>query len=468
MTPMQRAWSLSAPTNPPVAIRLLEMLRHFDGHDAAANQWVLSILIFIWQQGGRDRPAPTPSLLLVNGLPGNQPDAHDPILSPLFASVNYDPTKPAYPDIDESSYDYRQMVEAIQCIQTFEQHLAVVPDGQAHCWHRSREKVYGDKSMVPFAQRYGQFGVVTPGNNFQIGSIVTEADVDTFLGCLPRKVLDPFHPLGVDGRRWVEKDTPLIGSVRIPDLAAWVPATLRKESPLLLAPYSSFPETPVPHVHELKELVCGMSLDKPTGIYPREIPFFRIDEPYQSLLRSRLRNFPLRYAHFILNTVDGLQAVLLRLLVWLRLQRIHEKPLGELFRHLQIRMLRAIVINLEFLTFWGPGIEVSRIKPQHWVKVLNTLRHHSGFLSRRDLQRKVRHLKQEELAYTLKRLEQEGLVRLDGKHACAVSTKDFITNLGRSPRFPAPPSLSKGWQPKNYFHKPRGSRKRGRPKTKAF
>jgi hypothetical protein len=467
-TILESCWAQQAPQDPPVVIRLLEMLRHFDDHDAAGCQWALSLLTCLWQAGGHNRPARTPSLFLVNGTPGMPEDTPDPILAPLFDAMSYDPAKPVYPNVDKASDDYRLMKEGIEWIEQFKSNGVPVLDSQAAWWERSRLAVFGDKRRVPFAQRlHPPFGVITPATNFQVASVTTTGDFKAFVGHLNSgdDALDPFRPRGVDGYQWLAKDTPLIGSIPVSAMdSTWLLPMLEQSSPLLLAPYGSFPETPLPYAAEFKELVSLFTLDvdAPYGQrpYPREAPILSSERyaPYEDRIQRRLRNLPLRYSQFVVNTIDGMRAVLLRLVGWLRRQHVAEAPWIELWQQLDIRALRGIAMGLDLLTFYGQGIEVPRVQPQQWAKVVNTVRDRSTPITRRDLQRAVSGLNKEELSFTLDCLEADGLVRLDGKHVCDIGLQEFVAMLGTHPGFPAPPPPLKHWKQSQYFRK--GSAKR--------
>ena len=453
MSPLLNAWKTTAPIDPPVAIRLLDIIRHLERHDAACCQWVLSLLIFLWQQTGHRCPGPIPSLLLVNGSVNPGPPEADSLLTPLFAAFNHDPGKPAYDAVDESSPAYGEMVNGHRWMVTFSENGARAPESQASIWEKARASVYGSDHIGAYLDRFHPlFGVITPPDHYRIFSVASLKGFTQFRSDLIDPNIDPFRPSGLNGAGHVLKVTPIIGSIPARAFSgAWVDQIATAASPLLLGPYTSTPAGLIPHQKEFQELVFMLG----TAFYLQSEPCTRQDWiplvegalPYEKVIRGYLRNLPGGYEYFVLNTWRLLSSISLSLLKLLRSQRVDDGPTGELVHQLGVRSARGIAMGLQLLSFRGIGLEISGVAHKRWHKLLEVLRSAAEVKQSRELQRAVGGINASQLAMALDALEKAGLVEVDGKYSRAVPLGDFMRRLGTEGDFPKPPKSPKHWKP---------------------
>lgn len=450
-------WRRDASVNPPVAIRMLETLRRLHDHDAAACQWALSLLVFLWQAGGpSNRPGPTPSLLLVNGASDGSENTVDPLLEPLFQAFNHDPFLPCYPQVDESSDDFTRLMELGQWQHTLAENGTIVSAAMAADWERARGALYGNHRLCGFVGRFHErFGVLTPEDGYRMFSIVTEGDFASFQNEAEIMNIDPFRPPGMFGFGARYQESAVIGSIPLTKSMEFTPALcIRLGFPLLLGPYSSLPTQPLPYQADIKSLVIlfRVALEHKVISFNRSSRVFRRPgvADYDAIIRRRLRRHHPNYEHFVLSTLRGFETIVDKLLEVLAIQRTPREPLEELGHHLMMRAARGIALGLKLVSYKGHGIEVPGIEQARWVKVLKLARGSSEPLTRRDLYRRWG-MNKATLGTVLNVLVGEGLVRLEGKYCLPVPLVEFVNDLASDSAFPPAPRPPKRWKSSKWF-----------------
>lgn len=448
------AWRQTAPLAPPVAPRLMEMFRHFEGHDSAASQFALVLLCFLWQEARENRPASTPSLLLVDASRAEGYAGGTDLLDPVFAAENHTPGRPAYPSINERHDSYRQLSEVLGWNVQYHAKGLPIPWFYKKRWFELVREVFGClyNRGGYYARKHPVFGVVTEADPWRPFSITTDLDFSAFREELVDPDGDPFRPDGPDGYRggFVAKHTPVLGSIALPAFqGAWLDIAIQKGQPLLFAPFCSLPTKPLPHLHEFKQLVSllslGLSFQKERW---ERMPVHRTlpeVSAYMPLIRSHLRHLPGEYEYFILGTIHSLTPMVCTLSRWLGPQCGDHLYTIATARYLLERAVRGIAFGLEALVYHGIGVEFRGVKRKHCLSVLTHLRTVSEPVTRRALQRKVQSLAAADLDVLLPQLEALRLVTLSGKSVQAITLGKFLADLPSTPGMPPPPGNLPEW-----------------------
>ena len=234
----------------------------------------------------------------------------------------------------------------------------------------------------------------------------------------------------------------VVGSVKPEQMdQALVTAILERALPILVLPYPggfdsgflrSFPmESLAVRFADAHISIRPAPLVAPVNLPTEAFPILH----YEARIRERTRFLPSGYGYFLLRTLREVGQVCLRIAV----QAAGAKDGAftvAIADDLHQLTIRAMVTSVESLVFYGWGFEAGIPRPL-LNKMLGYLR---GAESRtvRDLQRKVRELKAEELRSVLDILTRDGLIEMEGKVIRAVSFAEFANGLQGRCGVPAP------------------------------
>lgn len=457
------AWNMVAAGKDPVRA-LTGLLHRFPEHDMSRCQLVASLLLSMWQLGGRTFSPTAPSFLLVNA--SGEKDAVWQALAGMLKSplapIKAAPAKPPTADPNnmfrgKPELSRRTMQAAIATREKLVKQG--YPPDVIHMqlkkwranWHQCKPEVFPATEINHYSKAHDpDFGWVTHADD-HISLLVcgpkSEAE-------LRRDLLDAqsklHHPQGVcdDLSRW-DKKLALIGRITGKSWdTSLVDGLLGGPLPVVILPHLSPPPEAGPHPDAglLASMVTYFTRHQRHHCPPAraDLHLMRMDgesEIYADLILRSSAGLPGDRSFGLQLLIRELQQVVSRLCVWLLSAELKPsasqvETLHHLSRDLYTTALRGIAYGAAALGFHGRGIGLGSDKTAA-MQILTHLRT-AGPCSRRALQRKVYWLDAKERDRLLSRLVEASLVSTAGRDVEAVPLSDYLMGIPGRCRFPLP------------------------------
>ena len=423
----------------PQHLALAEFL-HGSSPDPATRAMAATTLVFsLWQVAGRSLTPQPPWMVLVNAGEAVD-DPLDAVAEFHTAGLNLraEPGKGTCLAAGTSPEKAQEILaQAVINRQTLRE---TAPDKtseaeQAEFLHaKAKSTLYGQGLTRPYSRAW-----------HDIQEWITDDKDDAILRldgppdrvALRRDVLSQLKPMkllkpaGMSGRlQMVQKTLALSGSLT-PDLCdtKLVEGLLGLGLPMFFLPHIA--QDPLKGIqNSLLRLNMKMAAGNCTPFHtPSHLPPDPWCLRYERVLRNRLHFLPGDYAFSVLRTIRDLGPVCSSIVGQAVNEadgETHEEALA-LFSDLYALSFRGILLSIVALAYHGLGFNPGCERPDA-LDILNEVRK-TGSCTRRELQRKVREFKAEELDTVLTRLACEGLVRPESRKVTAVTPADFVKTL---------------------------------------
>lgn len=457
------AWNMVAAGKDPVRA-LTGLLHRFPEHDMSRCQLVASLLLSMWQLGGRTFTPTAPSFLLVNA--NGEKDAVWQALAGMLKSplapIKAAPAKPPPADPNNMSrgkpeLSRRTMQAAIATRDKLVKQG--YPPDVIHMqlkkwreqWCQCKPEVFPATEINHYFKAHDpDFGWVTHADD-HISLLICGRNSEAELRSDLLDAQSKLHlPEGVcdDLSRWSKK-LALMGRITGKSWdTSLADGLLGGPLPVVFLPYLSPPPEAGPHPD--------------AGLLASMVTYFTRHQRYHypparpDLHGLRMDGEPEIYADLILRASAGLpgdrnfglqllirelQMVVSRLCVWLlsadpKPSADRAEAVNHLSRDLYVTALRGIAYGVAALGFHGRGIGLGVDRPAA-MQILTHLRT-AGPCSRRDLQRKLYRLDAQERDRLLARLAEASLISTAGRDVGAVPLGDYLMGISGRLRFPLP------------------------------
>lgn len=462
------AWTMAAQGKYPVRA-LTGLLHRFPEHDMSRCQLVASLLLTMWQLGGRTFSSTPPSFLLINANGENDAvwQALAGMLKSPLAPINAAPAKPLPFDPNNifrgnPELSRRTMQAIIARLKNLEQQGLPPPLIEAEMarwrkqWCQCKPEVFPALEINHYNKAHDpDFGWVTHSDN-HLSLLIDGPIIDgpKSEAELRRDLLDKqsklHHPDGFcdDLSRW-NKKLALMGRITGESWdASLADGVVRSPLPVVFLPHLSPPPDAVPHPDAdlLASMVTYFTRHQRTHCPPASVDLHGMQmdgEPaiYADLILRASAGLPGDRRFGLQLLVRELQLVVSRLCLWLlpageKLSTTQLVAIKHLSRDLYTTALRGIAYGVAALGFHGRGFGLGGDRPAA-MKILSHLRT-VGTCSRRDLQRKLYKLDAKERDRLLSRLVEASLVSTADKDVEAVPLGDYLTGIPGRLRFPLP------------------------------
>lgn len=440
---------------------LTGVLHRFPQHDMSHCQLVTSLLLSIWQLGGRTFSPTPPSFLLVNANGKNDAvwQALARMLKSPLAPIDAAPAQPQ--PFDPSNIFRGNPVMSRETMQAIiARRETLVKQGHPpkvievemtrwrEQWHQCKPEVFPALEINHYHKAYdSDFGWVTRSDDhisLLIHGPKSEAALRRDLKDQQSKL---HHPVGVcdDFSRWTKK-LALMGRITG---GSWdtslADGLLRGPLPVVFLPHLSPPPEAGPHPDDglLASMVTYFTRHQRNHTPPARtdlhlIPMNGEPEIYSDLILKSSGGLPGDRRFGLQLLIRELQLVVSRLC--LSLLSDESKPsaaqLEALNRDLYVTALRGIAYGVAALGFHGRGIGLGADIPAA-IQILTHLRT-AGPCSRRDLQRKLYRLDKKERDRLVERLVAASLILTSGRDVEAVPLGDYLMGIPGRLRFPQP------------------------------
>ena len=457
------AWNMAAKGRDPVRA-LTGLLHRFPEHDMSRCQLVASLLLSMWQLGGRTFTPTAPSFLLVNA--NGHKDAVWKALTGMLASplapINAAPATPQPFDPNNMfrgnpGLSRETMHAIIARLKNLEQQGLPPPVIEAEMarwrkqWCQCKAEVFPALEINHYNKAHDpQFGWVTHADDhisLLIHGPKSEAELRRDLQNEQSKL---HHPQGVcdDLSRW-NKKLALMGRITGESWdTSLADGLVRSPLPVVFLPHLSPPPEagPLPDAGLLASMVTCFTRQQRNHCPPAmaDLHGMQMDgEPaiYADLILRASVGLPGDRRFGLQLLIRELQLVVSRLCVWLL--SAEPKPsasqweaVNHLSRDLYATALRGIAYGVAAPGFHGRGIGLGSDKTAA-MPILTHLRT-AGPCNRRALQRKLYKLDAKERDRLLSRLEEASLVSTAGRDVEAVPLGDYLMGIPGRLRFPLP------------------------------
>ncbi len=459
----QIAWTMAAKGKDPVRA-LTGLLHRFPEHDMSRCQLVASLLLSMWQLGGRTFSPTAPSFLLIkaSGEKDAVWQALTGMLKSPLAPIKAAPAEPPPADPNnmfrgKPELSRETMQAIIARLKNLEQRGLHPPVIEAEMmrwreqWCQCKPEVFPATEINHYFKAHDpDFGWVTHADDhisLLIHGPKSEAELRRDLQDEQSKL---HHPQGVcdDLSRW-DKKLALMGRITGKSWdTSLADGLLGGPLPVVFLPYLSTPPEAGPHPDAglLASMVTYFTRHQRNHCPPARtdlhgLPMDGEPEIYADLILRSSAGLPGDRRFGLQLLIRELQLVVSRLCVWLlsaepKPSASQVEALNHLSRDLYVTALRGIAYGVAALGFHGRGIGLGSDKTAA-MQILTHLRT-AGPCSRRDLQRKLYWLDAKERDRLLARLEEASLVSTAGRHVEAVPLGDYLMGIPGRLRFPQP------------------------------
>jgi hypothetical protein len=427
----------------PVTTRRPQLLTDFLDANSSdpATRCVLAttLVLTLWQMGGRVLTPQIPSTLLINAG-GAVNDPLDAFIDQYGLGLGHKVMSETGTGLYVGGTPGNAPVAMLNCIQTREKLGAVTANNQDHIGSLERRfqdaqaTRFGLAGSGPYSRMWDdQMRWITNGSGHILLRFDQRADPEAFRRDLlghPHKLL---HPLGVSQSLRLAKksiavsgsltpsewdDTLVCGVMNLGLPTFFLPHVIKEpllvSNPLDFALLTdSFPSSPA---HRGNPVTA-----------PIHLPINDYCQRYERLLRQRLHQLPGGYELSVLRVVHELEEVCERIARHSATPESSGEEIVATFMELHALAFRGIVISVASLAYHCLGFDPGcpRAKALSLLRLLRD----KGPLSRRELQRHTQSLTAAQRDEVLSRLASEGLVEMNAREVTAVSLAGFIQAL---------------------------------------
>jgi hypothetical protein len=437
--------------------RVLARLIHGCAPDEATRTaTATALLLSLWQLHGRKLTDPSPSLLLVS--PEGPDD--DPI-NQLAGDLVYheDENKPVRQT--RGPFAFIPVEKAAQVMQSaYREHLELQnkPGADALSLRNARWKFQsayqtacGSGPCRPYAQAWhDDYGLLTNRDDQIILRLHTKDDREALRQDMyqnPDKLMKP-QGLNMELSR-VVKHLSLSGALGIEEAHPAL-KLIDHGHPVLFLPHRARDPLVIGHRAALDAFVHNWRAMRVDPVKPSlRLPETDWIHTYRDALRRRLAHLPADYEFVISQLLRQLFGVCEHLASFAGAFGLQtpENEVGILFRDLYHHALRGITLSVAGLAWFGPGLPLDPLCEPHRQKALKLIEHlRSGTtVTSTDLLKNY-HLKAAERDALLDRLEEEGLLKREGKRIEATCYREFVDHLYAREEFPAVENAWPTWE----------------------
>ena len=434
---MKAAHPPTAPTSRP---QPLTDFLNANSPDLATRAMVATTLVLtLWQMGGRVVSPRLPSTLLVNaGLAK---------ADPLDAFINQHGLGFGHKELPKSGSGLyvggtpaNAPMTMSNCIKQRHELGETTPNNQSHIeslekrFRDAQETGFGSADSGPYTRMWNDdMGWIANSSGDTLLRLDQPADRDAFRKDLldhPERLL---RPLGMTSSlRLALKNIAVSGSLQP---AEWddelVCGVMNLGLPMLFLPHVLNEPLMVSEPIDFTLFTSNFRSSPAHGgqqvVSPIHLPDIDYCQRYQKALRQRLHRLPGGYEFSVLRIVHELEDVCYRIARHSAAPGSSGEEIAAIFKELHAMAFRGIVHSVASLAYHCLGFDPGC--PRH--KALALLRHlrDKGPLTRRELQRSVQSLTATERDKVLTRLAAEGLVKMDDKKVTAVPVAEFVQAL---------------------------------------
>ncbi|MEY3895910.1 MAG: hypothetical protein RLZZ214_1430 [Verrucomicrobiota bacterium] len=417
---------------------LTNLLNANSSDPATHTMLVTSLVLTLWQMGGRAVTSRLPSLLLINAG-GAEIDPLDAFIDRHGLGMGHK----VMPKSGTGSYVGGAPANAplamLNCIRERENLGETTANNQDHIgrletrFRDAKTTGFGSDGSGPYTRMWNDdMGWITNGS----GDILLRFDQPSDREAFRKDLLDHperlLHPYGPNSSLHLSKKNIAVSGSLSP--AEWdeslVCGVMDLGLPVFFLPHVLKKPLTVSDPIELALLTNNFRNSPVHGDQqvsaPIHLPAIEHCQRYQKILRQRLHHLPGGYELSVLRIVHELEEVCERI-------ARHAAPgspaeeIVAIFMKLHAIAFRGIVISVASLAYHCLGFDPGCPRD----KALALMRHlrDKGPLTRRELQRHTQSLDAPERNKVLARLAAEGLVQLDDRKVTAVPLADFVEAL---------------------------------------
>lgn len=432
------------PANP--QIRRPQLLTDFlNANPASRTLAATTLVLTLWQMGGRTITPRIPSLLLI--------DAGEAQTDPLDAFINQHGLGLGHGFMPESGIGTyvggtaaKAPAAMLQCIQERAELGEATPYNQVQIerlkkrFHDAQATGCGMGDSGPYTRMWNDgMGWVTNTSGQILLRFDQPADRESFRNDLldhPERLL---HPQGVNQSMYLSKKHIAV-SGSIPPVE-WddelVNGVMKLGLPIFFLPHAVKEPLVVSDRPNFALLTVGFR-NAPVHaggqvVAPIHLPANEYCWRYQKILRQRLHLLPGGYELSVLRIIHELEDVCYRIARHSAAPGSSGEEIMTIFVTLHALTFRGIVLSIASLAYHCLGFDPGC--PRHKALALMRLLRNKGPLTRRDLQRGVQSFTAAGLNKVLARLADEGLVKVNRKEVTAVPLAEFVEALHARPEF---------------------------------